>query len=426
MLKRCLQWLSVTILCFSLLILTGCQASTGGNSNVIHLTLWHSMNPPPSRDVFQKFVDKFNQNHTDIQVESLYTGQADQQMPKILTAVVGNAAPDMLWFDSLLTGKLVELGAIQPLEDWLNNSPLKSEIVPSLFEGMVLDDRIWSIPFTTSNLAIFYRPSLFKAAGITKLPETWSELRQVAKKLTLDKNGDRHIDQHGIILPLGKGEWTVFSWLPFMFSAEGELLKDDRPNLVNPGAIAALQLWSDLLKDGSAILSQPERGYEEDAFIAGKIAMQIKGSWNVSFFDKVGIDFGVFPMPKAKKKATIVGGANMFVMTTTPEREQASLKFLEYVLSEEFQTELSLKIGFLPINIKSKNSKIYQKFVAKQPEMKVFLDQMNSARSRPIIAGYTRLSENLGRAIEETLLGNSPKEALQKAQDRLKLIWETE
>ncbi|MCL1475127.1 ABC transporter substrate-binding protein [Argonema antarcticum] len=425
MLKPCLHWLSVTILCFSLLILSGCQASTGGN-NVIHLTLWHNMNPPPSRDVFQKLVDKFNQNHTDIQVESLYTGQADQQMPKILTAVVGNAAPDMLWFGSQITGKLVELGAIKPLEDWLKSSPLKSEIVPSLFEEMVLDDRIWSIPFTTSNLAVFYRPSLFKAAGITKVPETWSELRQVAKKLTLDKNGDRQIDQHGIMLPLGKGEWTVFSWLPFMFSADGELLKDDRPNLVNPGAIAALQLWSDLLKDGSAMLSQPERGYEEDALIAGKIAMQIKGSWNVSFFDKLGIDFGVFPMPKANKKATIIGGANMFVMKTTPEREQASLKFLEYVLSEEFQTELSLKIGFLPINIKSRNSKIYREFVAKQPEMKVFLDQMNSARSRPIIAGYTRLSENLGRAIEETLLGHSPKEALQKAQDRLKLIWETQ
>ncbi len=422
--KKWLQRFSVTLLCFTLLFLSGCQSKNISNNNVIHLTLWHGMNPPPNREVFQKLVDKFNQNHPDIQVESLYIGQSDQQMPKILTAVVGNAPPDMFWYDSLITGRLVELGAIKPLEDWLNNSPLKGEIEPSLFEGMELNGHIWSIPFTTSNLGIYYRPNLFKAAGITKLPETWEELRQVAKKLTVDKNGDGQIDQYGIMLPLGKGEWTVFSWLPFMFSGGGDLLKDDKPNLVNPGAIAALQFWSDLLKDGSAILSEPERGYEEDRLVAGKIAMQITGPWTLNYFQKAKIDFAVMPIPSGKKKGTVVGGANIFVMKTTPEREKASLAFLEYVLSEEFQTKLFVETGSLPINVKSKQSKAYQEFVAKQPAFKVFLEQMPWARSRPIISKYSILSENLGRAIEETLLGNSPQKSLEKTQGRLKLIWD--
>ena len=74
----------------------------------------------------------------------------------------------------------------------------------------------------------------------------------------------------GVILSLGKGEWTVFTWLPFMFSAGGELVAGDKPNLINNGAISALQLWSDMVKEGSAILSAPERGYEQDDFIAGQ------------------------------------------------------------------------------------------------------------------------------------------------------------
>jgi multiple sugar transport system substrate-binding protein len=59
--------------------------------------------------------------------------------------------------------------------------------------------------------------------------------------------------------------------------------------------------------------------------------------------------------------------------------------------------------------------------VEKNPVLRVFLEQMNSARARPIISGYSRLSENLGRAIEATLLGRNPQDALKESQERLTL-----
>lgn len=413
----------VCILSVCLLFIGGCQPSVQTNS-ATHLTIWHAINPPPNRDVFQKLVDKFNQIHADIQVQSLYVGQADQLMPKILTAVIGNASPDLLWYASTITGRLVELQGIQPLEDWLDHSTLKSEIDPALFEGMNLDGHSWSVPFSTNNTGIFYRPSLFKAAGITKLPQTWSELRSVAHQLTLDKNGDGRKDQYGMLLPLGKAEWTVFSWLPFMFSAGGELLQGHQPTLLNPGAIAALHFWSNLLKDGSAINSLPERGYEQDDFIAGRVAMQVMGPWSLSYLTPTGIDFDVLPMPKNERQAAVVGGENLFVMKTNPEHEQAALKFLEYVLSEEFQTELAINTGYLPVNLKSRQSQAYQDFLTKQPALKVFLAQMTWTHERPIISGYNRLSETLGQAIEASLLGELPELALQRAQERLKLSWE--
>jgi len=45
-----------------------------------------------------------------------------------LAAVVGNASPDLLWFNATITGQLVELDAIRPLEDWLAQSPLRDEL----------------------------------------------------------------------------------------------------------------------------------------------------------------------------------------------------------------------------------------------------------------------------------------------------------
>ncbi|BAZ10997.1 extracellular solute-binding protein [Calothrix sp. NIES-4071] len=417
----------VVVMCVMLLI-TGCQAAPSNNNGVIRLTLWQGVNPPPNRDVLQKLVDKFNQTHSDIQVESLYIGQQDQQMPKILAAVVGNAPPDLLWYNQTIGGQLVELNALIPLDDYLNKSPVKSEIDPTLFESMEYEQKIWSVPFATNNVGVFYRPSLFKAAGV-EVPKTWEEFRQVAKKLTRDTNNDGQIDQHGMVLPLGKGEFAVFTWLPFMWSGGGELVSGSAGaagvDLAdNKGATSALQLWRNLITDGSAILSGPERGYETDALVAGKVAMQLTGPWTLGEFQAKGIDFAVFPIPVDQRPATSIGGENLFLFKTAPERERAAFKFAEYVLSEEFQTELALGTGYLPINIKSRQNPKYLEFAKKQPAVKVFLDQAKFGRSRPIFPGYNRVSENIGRAVEAVLLGKaSPTEALKQSQQRLDLIF---
>lgn len=411
--------LAVSLGAFCLLLL-GCQPLSSNSVGITHLTLWHGVNPPPNRDVLQKLVDQFNQTHPDIVVESLYVGQGDQQMPKILAAVVGNAAPNLLWYAPMITGQLVELEAIRPVDEWFATSPVKDQLDPALFDSMQWEGHEWSVPFGVNNVGIFYRPSLFEQAGIKQLPQTWEELRQVAQALT---QPDQF--QHGMLLPLGHGEWTVFTWLPFFWSAGGTLSVEDSShlNLVNSGAIAALQLWQDLLQDGSAVLSQPERGYELDDFLKGKVAMQLTGPWTLGQLQATDVDFGVMPIPVKDQPATSIGGENLFIFKSTPEEERAAWTFAEYVLSEAFQTQWAIETGYLPVNTQARRSQAYQDFLAQQPAVKVFLEQAQHGRSRPIVPGYNRISENLGRAIEATLLGESPQQALEASQHRLDLAF---
>lgn len=410
---------------FCLLVLVGCQAQGNQeNTDVVNLTLWQGVNPPANRDVLQELVAKFNQDHPQIQVKSLYVGQQEQQTPKILASVVGNVPPDLLWFNPTITGQLVELDAIRPLDDLLANSPLRQEIDPALFESMQFQGHTWSVPFGTNNVGVFYRPTLFEKAGINQLPTSWQELHQVAKSLTSDTDGDGRIDQHGILLPLGKGEWTVFMWLPFMWSGGGQLTDSpsdvSRVNLLNAGAIAALQFWNELIKDDSASLSLPERGFELDNFLSGKVAMQLSGPWTLGELQTTGVDFGVFPLPKLVEQTTVIGGENLFLFKTTSEREKAAFTFAQYVMGEEFQTKWALGTGYLPVNTKVRQGKAYQEFVRQQPALKVFLAQTEYGRSRPLLLGYRRISESLGRAIESVLLEkSSPRQALKNAQQRL-------
>jgi multiple sugar transport system substrate-binding protein len=411
----------ISIALILLVIIAGCTPAQLDINGVTHLTLWHGINPPPNRDVFQKLVDKFNREHPNIEVESLYVGQSDRQLPKILAAIVGDAKPDLLWFGPMLTGQLVDLDAIEPLDKWWQQSTVTKDLDPALLDSMQFENHLWSIPFGTNNIGIFYRPSLFKAAGIDRIPTNWSELKATAKQLTRDTNGDGKIDTHGIILPLGKGEWTVFTWLPFMWSGGGEFKSGKTTTIDNPGSIAALQLWQDLMRDGSAILSSPERGYELDNFLAGKVAMQLTGPWTFGQLAAMNVtDYAVMPIPAGTRSATSMGGESLFMMKSDSQHRQAAWEFMEYVLSQYFQTQWALGTGYLPVNLKSRTAPSYRDYVSKIPATQVFLEQAKDARSRPIEPGYSQISEQLGSAIESVLLNkNSPQAALKAAQAKL-------
>ncbi len=413
----------IAIALILLVIIAGCTPAQLDQPGVTHLTLWHGINPPPNRDVFQQLVTKFNRTHPAIEIESIYVGQADRQLPKILAAIVGDAKPDLLWFGSMLTGQLVDLDAIVPIDAQWQRSPISQDIDPALLGSMQYEQHLWSIPFGTNNVGIFYRPSLFTAAGIEHLPTNWSELKATAKELTRDPNGDGKPDQYGMLLPLGQGEWTVFTWLPFMWGGGGELKAGAATTIDNPGSIAALQLWQDLINDGSAILSAPERGYELDSFLAGKVAMQLTGPWTLGQLAGMNFtDYSVMPIPAGTRLATSIGGENLFMMKTNPSHQQAAWEFMEYVLSADFQTEWALGTGYLPVNLRARDRTSYRDYVAKTPAIQVFLDQAKDGRPRPIEPGYSQISENLGRAIESVLLKtNSPTAALKTAQARLNL-----
>lgn len=419
-----LKRIGLILLSLVCVTLVGCQSNTASPSGVTHLTLWHGVNPPPNRDVLQDLVEQFNRSHPTIEVEPLYIGQGDQQIPKILSAVVGNVPPNLLWYAPMITGQLVELEAIRPLDDWFAESPIADDLDPALLGAMHWENHIWSVPFGANNVGVFYRPSRFAEADITELPQSWADLRQVAQILSQSDQGQR---RYGMLLPLGHGEWTVFMWLSFLWSAGGNLLSDaDQPQLLTPEAIAALQLWQDLVQDGSALLSQPERGYELDAFLSGKVAMQLTGPWTLRELRQSGVDFDVFSIPAQAQQATAIGGENLFIFKTTPEAERAAWIFAEYVASEEFQTQWALGTGYLPVNLTARQSPTYQEFVSEQPALEVFLDQAQYGRSRPIIPGYNRISETLGRAIEAVLLeAQTPQQALETAQRRLQLIFDS-
>ncbi len=415
--------LKIWLIGLATLLLLGCRSEIP-KDGPIELTFWHGANPPPNRIVMEKLVDRFNQTHPKIRVRAIYAGEQDQQIPKILAAVIGGSPPDLLWYNATLTGQLVKNDALFPLDPFLSKEPILDRVYPSLQTATRYRRQTWSIPFDTNNLGIFYNRRIFQAAGIKTTPRTWKAFLALARKLTVDRNGDGQPEQYGFRLPLGKGEWTVFNWLAFYWGAGGQLLINGQPQFDSPAGRKALGYWQDFLAvPKGASLSQPEQGYDFTDFFAGRVAMLISGPWTLGDLTENRMDYGTFALPMGDVPATSVGGEQLFLLKTTPERQRASWEFAKYVLSNEFQIAWATQTGYLPVTPEATKSRTYQQFLLKHPQLKVFVEQLPYGRSRPLDPTYAQLSDTLGQAIEQVLQGMStPEQALAAAQQEALLI----
>lgn len=181
----------------SLFILTTFVCQTVAGTSLI---FWHGIESPESIRVLNGKMSLFKKK-TGIEVELVHYGAADQVNGKIMTAVAGNKAPDIMWWGPMNTGRMAKTGKLVKIDNFLRIDPTfdKMDIYPGLWEGGSYQGTIWTFPFAANNVALYYNKDHFKAAGLDPNGlNTWQDLKTYAKKLTTK-------DRYGLELSIGTG-----------------------------------------------------------------------------------------------------------------------------------------------------------------------------------------------------------------------------
>ncbi|NCD33996.1 MAG: ABC transporter substrate-binding protein [Spartobacteria bacterium] len=423
--KRSIKWAG---LLSGLMLGVTAQAET-------ELTFWHGIESPQSVEVLEQKIADYEAAHPGVKIKAQNYGAADQVNAKIMIAVAGDRAPDLMWWAPAFTGKMAKTGKLVNIQERINNDPSfnADDIYSGLWDVSRYDGDIWTVPFDANNLALYYNKKHFAAAGIDpKSIQTWSDLEAAAAKLTTD-------DCFGFQVPMGKNEWTVWTWETLLWQAGGEFLSADGKTVAfnSKAGINALQFWYDLVNKAKvANFSEPDAGYKTDDFVAGRVSMMINGPWNYGALQQakkdVGLDVGVLFLPKAGKKyaekgegrhATNIGGENLFLFKTDAERENASWEFAKFIMSPEFQVDWAIKTGYLPVCKSAQEDSKYKTFLDENEFIRVYAEQMQYGMARPSIPAYGEISKALGKEIEKALYGKSSAEkALKdaaKSSDRI-------
>lgn len=385
----------------------------------VEVVFWHSF-VAATIPALEELIETFEQEHPTIRIKAQYIPTGDGLVQKLIAAVQSNTAPDVSWIHADFLDKLVEAEAVVPMADFIDgpnglSADELADIVPASLEAGRWNGVQYALPMEATSLALFYNRDLFRKAGLdpNRPPETWEELRSVARRLTTDEDGDGKTEQYGFFVPVFPASgplniWMNLQWTPFLWQAGGDELSADGSRVLfdSPQGVSALTLWKQIYED----LDFSKFGLSHDmGFASGKIAMILDGPWDLPRFRELKeIDWAVAPLPAGPAgKATYIAGEQLAIFKQTKHAGEA-WTFVRWVLEPRVQAAFSMSSGYLPVRKSVLSLPQYKQFLERDSVMKTFVDQMGVGRARRA-PDFHRVEINrfLAEAIEKATLGKS-------------------
>jgi multiple sugar transport system substrate-binding protein len=159
-------------------------------------------------------------------------GSKDIDIAQWSVGMAGWISPHMLDHEPLAQ----EIVEKDPSWDW-------NDFLGGSKRAATYDGKLSGIPYRITTGIMHYQKALLEQAGITKLPETFDELRQAA--IATNKPPERY----GFGLSGRQGPAILSAFLPWLYSCGGDLLdfKTGEILINKPPAVDALTFWSGLV-----------------------------------------------------------------------------------------------------------------------------------------------------------------------------------
>lgn len=389
------------------LALSACGGDSGGSDNdgaPATLRVLDYYNNDPGKTVWQKAIDACGQQAgVTIQREAVPGAGLIQ---KVLQQASSKTLPDVLMLDNPDLQQIAQTGALTPLNDLgLNADGYAAGVVSaSTYQG-----KLYGLQPITNTIGLFYNSDLLAKAGVTP-PATWDELKTTAKKLTKGST-------YGLAFSAPANYEGTWQFLPFMWSNGG-----DEKNIATPETAQALQLWVDLMNDGSVSKSALNwtQADVNDQFRAGKAAMMVNGPWQFPTLDSdksLKYEVVKIPAPVAGKPVVApLGGETWTVPQTGNKDKQAkAAKVVACLNSDDNQLSLAKDNQTIPTK-----TALLATFSSSNPNMAGFVDQIPTARARTGELGsdWPKAATKIYTAFQSALTGQAaPAKALETAQN---------
>jgi len=131
-------------------------------------------------------------------------------------------------------------------------------------------------------------------------------------------------------------------------------------------------------------------------------------------------NWGTAWLPKNKQAGATVGGAALTIFPSTKEREDATWKFLKWLLSPENCIRWTTGTGYVPIRKSILDSPEIQNLFQQHPQYKAGFEQLDIATAYPHFWEMGLMDSLFRQAIEKVELGEAtPKDALDEAAAEL-------
>ncbi|GAA1840260.1 ABC transporter substrate-binding protein [Agromyces salentinus] len=320
---------SLAVSATALVALAGCSGASGSEGADGDATLTYAIWDQNQQPAMEKIAAAFTEEHPNVEVEIQLTPYKEY-FTKLQTAVSGGAAADVFWMNGPNFQLYAGNGVLAPLDgDGID----PADYPEGLIDLYSYEGELYGAPKDFDTVALWYNTALFDAAGV-EYPSadwTWDDLKSAAAKLS---------DPAAGVYGIAASQYGQENFYNSIAQAGGEVISADgtTTGYDSPEALAGIELWTDLIADGSSPTAQQMTDTNpEDFFLSGKLGMFQNGSWAaIAYADNPDIaeTVNVAPLPAGAtgNQSVIHGVAN--VANAKSEHLELAKEFAEFASSK--------------------------------------------------------------------------------------------
>jgi multiple sugar transport system substrate-binding protein len=392
-------------------------ASAQDSVKLVVLTHWGTAE---QKEPLEAIFAEYTEANPNVEIE-LQTVEFAELLNRITTGQLGGDTPDVIHFYNLWLPEFVasELLSTPPEEA---SADINAAYAPGTIAGASYNDQVWGYPTEVNDYQLVYNSAHFAEAGIEAPPATLTELREAAQLLTV-RDGD-DVTRGGFLLLASWDSGVVHPFTSLLFSNGGEYVAEDNSEVLfnQPPGLEVLQVQTDIVNDGSAIMGVPE----DADFESGRVSMTIMANWWGAQLraSDIGMEnVGVAPIPTGEGgTSTSVQYEWLWGVSNTSENAEASWAFLAWLNSPRDGEGSSPMGDYLTTALnaipgRTSDQEAHADLLS-DPFVAPFVAALATARTEPIIPGAQEIKTNLQTQIEASWFGEtSPEDALNSAAE---------
>ncbi len=267
------------------------------------ITYWNGLTGADGK-VMDELIGQFTKE-TGIRIEQQRIVWPDLYA-KLQVSTPAGEGPDLALIHTVEVPHFASDGILEAIDDRVVTSKgfRGEDYLPSPWNGGTYQGKRYALPLDVPQHILFMNPKLLKEAGFAtpdgrpKVPGSKDELLQMTAKLT---RGDVFGFAMGTV-SIGRYTWAFHNLL---WQNGTNIFAPDlkKSALTDPAAIEVAEFWGAI--HAKHKVAPPANASARDAFLAGKLALWIGGSWNFTGLRDAKVDFAVAPVPKLFKQPTV-------------------------------------------------------------------------------------------------------------------------
>ncbi|MCA9926604.1 MAG: extracellular solute-binding protein, partial [Anaerolineales bacterium] len=362
------------------------------------ISFWHAYNEVEAALLDETLIPQFEAANPNVKVESVNIPY-DQFRRKLLTAIAGGTAPDLIRADIIWVPEFADMGALVALDELMPDfADYQEAVFPGPLATNYLNGHYYGFPLDTNTRVLVYNKDMFAAAGIENPPATMDDFMTACEQIKA-LGEDKYCFADG-----GTYAWAVNPWI---WSFGGDVT--DSEATVATGYLdsgetqAAYEFVKNLVDEGymhPGILGDGVDAW--GGFGNDEIAMILEGPWFTPFFSGSFPDkeYGFALMPAGPGGSVSVVGGEDIIMFKQSQNQEAAADFMRFMLSEETQLAL-VEVGQMPVIKSALDTDVIQN----HEYFGIFLQQLETAKARTPHPQWTKIEETYTNAGGALLLG---------------------